>query len=105
MENMTESLELSFKLRCPSFSRGDADITNWKKNVWATGGNGIQRFGLEHLYYTSNQITDNKGNKKNYDVNDFGGTGSNKSFSYTFPKGEDGEKTLTITAIETGEIV
>ena len=95
MQKMTESLELSFKLRCPSFSRGDADITNWKKNVWATGGNGIQRFGLEHLYYTSNQITDNKGNKKNYDVNDFGGTGSNKSFSYTFPKGEDGEKTIT----------
>ena len=91
MQKMTESLELSFKLRCPSFSRGDADITNWKKNVWATGGNGIQRFGLEHLYYTSNKITDNNG----YDVNDFGGTGSNKSFSYTFPKGEDGEKTIT----------
>lgn len=96
MENMTESLELSFKLRCPSFSRGDADIKHWNTTIWNTGNaNAKQRFGLEHLYYTSNQITDNKGNKKNYDVNDFGGTGSNKSFSYTFPKGEDGEKTIT----------
>lgn len=97
MENMTESLELSFKLRCPSFSRGDADIKNfWNTTIWNTGNaNAKQRFGLEHLYYTSNQITDNKGNKKNYDVNDFGGTGSNKSFSYTFPKGADGEKTIT----------
>lgn len=95
MQKMTESLELSFKLRCPSFSRGDADITNWKKNIWATGGNGIQRFGLEHLYYTSNQITDNKGNKKNYDVNDFGGTGSTQISSYTFPEGEAGANKIT----------
>lgn len=96
MQNMTESLELSFKLRCPSFSRGDADIKHWNTTIWKTGNaNPKQRFGLEHLYYTSNQITDKNGNKKNYDVNDFGGTGSNKSFSYTFPKGEDGEKTIT----------
>ena len=95
MQKMTESLELSFKLRCPSFSRGDADITNWKKNIWATGGNGIQRFGLEHLYYKSNQITDNKGNKKNYDVNAFKGTGTKKISSYIFPKGEDGANEIT----------
>ena len=95
MQKMTESLELSFKLRCPSFSRGDVDITNWKKNVWATGGNGIQRFGLEHLYYKSNQITDNNGNKKDYDVNAFKGTGTTKISSYTFPKGEAEEKTIT----------
>ena len=92
MENMTESLELSFKLRCPSFSRGDADITNWNTTVWNSGNNAKQRFGLEHLYYTSNQITDNNGNKKNYDVNDFNnGTIS----SYTFPKGETGAKEIT----------
>lgn len=97
MEDMTESLELSFKLRCPSFSRGDADIKNfWNTTIWHTGNaNAKQRFGLEHIYYTSNQITDNKGNKKNYDVNDFGGTGSTQSFSYTFPKDEAEEKTIT----------
>ena len=103
MENMTESLELSFKLRCPSFSRGDADIKNfWNTTIWNTGNaNAKQRFGLEHLYYTSNQITDNNGNKKNYDVNDFGGTGSTQSFSYTFPEGKDEEgKTITIKSDE-----
>ncbi len=97
MENMTESLELSFKLRCPSFSRGDADIKNfWNTTIWNTGNaNAKQRFGLEHLYYTSNQITDNNGNKKNYDVNAFSGIGTTKIPSYTFPEGEAEEKTIT----------
>ena len=96
MQKMTESLELSFKLRCPSFSRGDADIKHWNTTIWNTGNaNAKQRFGLEHLYYKSNQITDNKGNKKNYDVNDFGGTGSTQSFSYIFPEGEDGANEIT----------
>lgn len=102
MQDMTESLELSFKLRCPSFSRGDADIKNfWNTTIWNTGNaNAKQRFGLEHLYYTSNQITDNNGKKKNYDVNDFGGTGSTQSFSYTFPEGKDEAKTITIKSDE-----
>ena len=101
MENMTESLELSFKLRCPSFSRGDADITNWNTQIWSTGNaNAKQRFGLEHLYYTSNQITDNNGNKKNYDVNAFEGKGTTKISSYTFPEGKDEAKTITIKSAE-----
>lgn len=95
MQKMTESLELSFKIRCPSFSRGDADITNWNTTVWNSGNNAKQRFGLEHLYYTSNQITDNDGNKKDYDVNAFTGKGTNKIDSITFPKGEAEEKTIT----------
>ena len=96
MQKMTESLELSFKLRCPSFSRGDADIKHWNTTIWNTGNaNAKQRFGLEHLYYTSNQITDNKGNKKNYDVNAFKGTGTKKISSYIFPKGEDGANEIT----------
>lgn len=102
MEKMTESLELSFKLRCPSFSRGDADIENfWNTTIWNTGNaNAKQRFGLEHLYYTSNQITDNNGNKKNYDVNAFSGIGTTKIPSYTFPEGKDEAKTITITSDE-----
>ena len=98
MENMTESLELSFKLRCPSFSRGDADIKNfWNTTIWHTGNaNAKQRFGLEHLYYTSNQITDNNG----YDVNAFEGKGTNKISSYTFPEGKDEAKTITIKSAE-----
>ena len=92
MQKMTESLELSFKLRCPSFSRGDADITNWNTQIWSTGNaNAKQRFGLEHLYYTSNKITDNNG----YDVNAFSGKGTTQISSYTFPKDEAEEKTIT----------
>ena len=92
MENMTESLELSFKLRCPSFSRGDADIKHWNTQIWSTGNaNAKQRFGLEHLYYTSNKITDNNG----YDVNAFSGKGTTQISSYTFPEGEAGANTIT----------
>ena len=93
MQKMTESLELSFKLRCPSFSRGDADIKNWNTQIWSTGNaNAKQRFGLEHLYYTSNKITDNNG----YDVNAFSGKGTTTQISsYTFPEGEAGANTIT----------
>ena len=102
MLDMTESLELSFKLRCPSFSRGDADIKNfWNTTIWNTGNaNANQRFGLEHLYYTSNQITDNNGKKKNYDVNAFEGKGTNKISSYTFPEGKDEAKTIKIESAQ-----
>ena len=96
MENMTESLELSFKLRCPSFSRGDADIKHWNTTIWNTGNeNAKQRFGLEHLYYKSNKITNNLGYKKEYDVNAFKGKGTTQISSYTFPKDEAEEKTIT----------
>lgn len=101
MENMTESLELSFKLRCPSFSRGDADIKHWNTTIWNTGNeNAKQRFGLEHLYYKSNKITNNLGYKKEYDVNAFKGKGTNQISSYTFPKGKDEAKTITIKSAE-----
>lgn len=100
IQNMTESLELSFKLLCPSFSRGDAEITNWNTTVWNSGNNAKQRFGLEHLYYTSNQITDNNGNKKDYDVNAFTGTGTNKIDSYTFAKGDGEAEDKVITGDE-----
>lgn len=60
MQDMTESLELSFKLTCPSFSRGDLNIENWKTDVW-TGGESKVRFGLEHLYNKTNKLELNGG--------------------------------------------
>lgn len=87
MNKMTESLELSFKLLCPSFSRGDLKIKNWKTVVWnKENTNAKQRYGLEHLYYTSNQIT----NDNNYKENAF----KNNNFSYTFPEGEAEQKEI-----------
>lgn len=60
MQDMTESLELSFKLTCPSFSRGDLNIEHWKTEDW-TGGKSEVRFGLEHLYNKTNKLELNGG--------------------------------------------
>lgn len=80
MQKMTESLELSFKLRCPSFSRGDLNIQNWKSTVW-TGGESKVRFGLEHLYNKSPKITTNTYGNMTYDVDDVASVVN----GYTFP--------------------
>lgn len=55
-DNMKDALELSFKLRCPGFSRGDNDIKKWntynfqtgKGNV--TGSDGFALYGLSEYY-------------------------------------------------------
>lgn len=80
MQDMTESLELSFMLTCPSFSRGDLNIQNWKSTVW-TGGESKVRFGLEHLYNKSPKITTNNGGNMTYDVDDVAKVVN----GYTFP--------------------
>lgn len=80
MQNMTESLELSFMLTCPSFSRGDLNIQNWTSTVW-TGGESKVRFGLEHLYNKSPKITTNTSGNMTYDVDDVDDVVN----GYTFP--------------------
>lgn len=55
-DKMKDALELSFKLRCPGFSRGDNDIKKWntynfqtgKGNV--TGSDGFALYGLSNYY-------------------------------------------------------
>lgn len=55
-DNMKGALELSFKLRCPGFSRGDNEIKKWntynfqtgKGNV--TGSDGFALYGLSKYY-------------------------------------------------------
>lgn len=56
-DNMKDALELSFKLRCPGFSRGDNDITNWNTyNFDTKKGNvtgvtdGFALYGLSQYY-------------------------------------------------------
>lgn len=56
-DNMTSALDLSYRLDCPGFSRGDKDITKWKVSTFAKGTNGGWRFGLERLYNTENTLT------------------------------------------------
>lgn len=73
---MTSALDLSYRLDCPGFSRGDKDITVWHVSNFATGTNGGWRFGLEKLHNTHKKLT-GSGELDNYDVTDL------KS-SYTF---------------------
>lgn len=70
-DNMKDALELSFKLRCPGFSRGDNDIKKWntynfqtgKGNV--TGSDGFALYGLSKYY---NYIAGSKTNPNEKDV-------------------------------------
>lgn len=50
LDNMTSSLEISFKLKCPGFARGDNNIGEWKTYAWGAGTDAKVRFGLEQLY-------------------------------------------------------
>lgn len=79
VDNMKNALELSFRLKCPGFERGDNDIKNWKTyNFKDKNQNevGFAKFGLEKLYNT----TASWGEKEEtYDVNDL-------SSGYTFEK-------------------
>lgn len=51
LDALKNSLELSFKLKCAGFSRGDNELNTWKMYPWGLGTTGaIARFGLEHLY-------------------------------------------------------
>lgn len=46
------SLDLSFKLECPGFSRDNGKLDNWKTAVYKEGVAGSFRFGLEERYKT-----------------------------------------------------
>lgn len=50
LDALKNSLELSFKLKCAGFSRGDNELNSWKMYPWGLGNDAIARFGLEHLY-------------------------------------------------------
>lgn len=65
------SLDLSFKLECPGFSRDNGALEKWKTAVYKEGATGSFRFGLEERYKTdpshgSNQY---KGSVTSYTFN------------------------------------
>lgn len=57
------SLDLSFKLECPGFSRDNGALAKWKTAVYKKGTTGSFRFGLEERYKTdpSDGLQDYKG--------------------------------------------
>lgn len=87
-KNITKSLDLTFRLQCPGFSRENAALANWKTSKY--GGEGQIRFGLEHYYKT----TDGNGNANTSYVNDFDKSSQNYISNYKFPDGAD-QKTFT----------
>ena len=46
--NITSSIDLTFRLQCPDFSRENAAMRNWK--AYQYGGSGKIRLGLEHYF-------------------------------------------------------
>ena len=48
--NITSSIDLTFRLKCPDFSRENAAMSNWK--AYQYGGSGKIRLGLEHYFKT-----------------------------------------------------
>lgn len=57
-DDMTSALDLSYRLDCPGFSRGDKDIQKWKVSSFPKGAKGNWRFGLEKLHNTGNKLTE-----------------------------------------------
>lgn len=78
---MTSALDLSYRLDCPGFSRGDKDITKWTVKKFATGTNGEWRFGLEKLYNTHNTLT---GTGESTKLNEYDKNNLSSSTPYTF---------------------
>lgn len=79
VDNMKNVLELSFRLKCPGFERGDKDIKNWKTYNFkdkVQNEVGFAKFGLEKLYNNSASWGETG---ETYDVNDL-------SSGYTFEK-------------------
>lgn len=82
-QTLTKSLDLTFRLQCPGFSRENAAMSNWKTIKY--GGKGNLRFGLEHYY----KLPDKDGNINSSYEDDFSTKSKNPISSYTFPDGTD----------------
>ena len=80
-DNMTSALDLSYRLDCPGFSRGDKDIKKWTVSNFSTGTNGEWRFGLEKLYNTHKTLT---GTGESTKLNQYDKNNLSPSTPYTF---------------------
>lgn len=78
------SLDLSFKLECPGFSRDNGALDKWKTAVYKEGATGSFRFGLEKRYKTdpSQGLKDYKGSVTSDNPYTFNGTTYNNIDSY-----------------------
>lgn len=85
--NIITSIDLTFRLQCPSFSRENAAMSNWKAYQYGRSEEGKIRLGLEHYYkpYVNSDVTTagycKIGEKYTNDFED--------NISYTFPEGSN----------------
>lgn len=58
-DNIISSIDLTFRLQCPSFSRENAAMSNWKAYQYGRSESGKIRLGLEHYYkpYVNSDVT------------------------------------------------
>lgn len=85
--NIITSIDLTFRLQCPSFSRENAAMSKWKAYQYGRSEEGKIRLGLEHYYkpYVNSDVTTagycKIGEKYTNDFED--------NISYTFPEGSN----------------
>lgn len=88
-DNIISSIDLTFRLQCPGFSRENAAMHNWK--AYQHGGSGQIRLGLEHYYKPFVKNSDGTTDGSNIKIsesytNDFE---DKKIKSYKFPDGSN----------------
>lgn len=76
---MTSALDLSYRLDCPGFSRGNKDIKVWKVSNFSEGTKGGWRFGLEKLHNTHKTLT---GSGESTDLDKFDVTDLSSSYIF-----------------------
>lgn len=93
-DNIISSIDLTFRLQCPGFSRENAAMSNWKAYQYRRSEEGKIRLGLEHYYkpYVNSDVTTaGYCTISELYTNDF----ENKKIkSYKFP---DGSNAITFT--------
>lgn len=91
-DNIISSIDLTFRLQCPGFSRENAAMSNWK--AYQYGGSGQIRLGLEHYYKPYVKKSNGTTAGSNIKINDDYISDFRNNFSYTFP---DGSNAITFT--------
>ena len=86
-DNIISSIDLTFRLQCPDFSRENAAMSNWK--AYQYGGSGKIRLGLEHYYKPYVKKSNGTTAGSNIEISDSYTNDFNNNFSYTFPDGSD----------------
>lgn len=83
--NIISSIDLTFRLQCPGFSRENAAMHNWK--AYQYGGSGQIRLGLEHYYKPFEKNSNGTTAGSNIEISKSYTSDFKNNFSYTFPDG------------------